>query len=132
MDTIKELYYGNIHPYEREVKKDSEIDRLAKLVLRHDAELRKTLNESETELFGKLKDAWAELSGLNECECFCQRLSPGNAAHGRVSGKGRLTLHGSPVKSRAAVFFLLKSKFELHETKKTPAEISQALCQEYA
>ena len=57
MDTIKELYYGNIHPYEREVKKDSEIDRLAKL-------------ESETELFGKLKDAWAELSGLNECECF--------------------------------------------------------------
>ena len=63
MDTIKELYYGNIHPYEREIKKDSEIDRLAKLVL-------KTLNESETELFGKLKDAWAELSGLNECECF--------------------------------------------------------------
>ena len=34
MDTIKELYYGNIHPYEREIKKDSEIDRLAKLVLR--------------------------------------------------------------------------------------------------
>ena len=67
---IKELYYGNIHPYEREIKKDSEIDRLAKLVLKHDAELRKTLNESETELFGKLKDAWAELSGLNECECF--------------------------------------------------------------
>ena len=33
MDTIKELYYGNIHPYEREIKKDSEIDRLAKLVL---------------------------------------------------------------------------------------------------
>ena len=29
-----------------------------------------SLNESETELFGKLKDAWAELSGLNECECF--------------------------------------------------------------
>ena len=26
MDTIKELYYGNIHPYEREVKKDSEIE----------------------------------------------------------------------------------------------------------
>ena len=62
MDTIKELYYGNIHPYEREIKKDSEIDRLAKLVLRHDTELRKTLNDSETELFGKLKDAWSELT----------------------------------------------------------------------
>ena len=57
MDTIKELYYGNIHPYEREIKKDSEIDRLAKLVL-------------ETELFGKLKDAWSELTCLNECENF--------------------------------------------------------------
>ena len=55
MDTIKELYYGNIHPYEREIKKDSEIDRLAKLVL---------------ELFGKLKDAWSELTCLNECENF--------------------------------------------------------------
>lgn len=70
MDTIKELYYGNIHPYEREIKKDSEIDRLAKLVLRHDTELRKTLNDSETELFGKLKDAWSELTCLNECENF--------------------------------------------------------------
>ena len=28
--------------------------------------------------------------------------------------------NGSPVKSRAAIFFLLKSKFELHKTKKTP------------
>ena len=70
MDTIKELYYGNIHPYEREIKKDSEIARLAKLVLRHDTELRKTLNESETELFGKLKDAWSELTCLNEYENF--------------------------------------------------------------
>ena len=50
MDTIKELYYGNIHPYERE--------------------MRKTLNDSETELFGKLKDAWSELTCLNECENF--------------------------------------------------------------
>ena len=49
MDTIKELYYGNIHPYER---------------------VRKTLNDSETELFGKLKDAWSELTCLNECENF--------------------------------------------------------------
>ena len=36
MDTIKELYYGNINPYERDVKPDSETDKLAKLVLRLD------------------------------------------------------------------------------------------------
>ena len=24
MDTIKELFYGNVHPFERDIKKDSE------------------------------------------------------------------------------------------------------------
>ena len=48
MDTIKELFYGNIHPFERDIKKDSESDRL----------------------FGKFKDAVTELNCLNECEGF--------------------------------------------------------------
>ena len=46
MDTIRELYYGNVHPFERDIKKDSESDRLAKLVLRHDAALKATMNET--------------------------------------------------------------------------------------
>ena len=53
MDTIKELFYGNVHPFERDIKKDSESDRLAKLILRHDAALKATMNESEIELFGQ-------------------------------------------------------------------------------
>ena len=28
MDTIKELFFGNIHPFERDVPKDSEDDNL--------------------------------------------------------------------------------------------------------
>ena len=36
MNTIKELYYGNINPCERDVEPDSEIEKLAKLVLRLD------------------------------------------------------------------------------------------------
>ena len=70
MDTIKELFYGNIHPFERDIKKDSESDRLAKLILRLDAALKATMNESEIELFGKFKDAVTELNCLNECEGF--------------------------------------------------------------
>lgn len=70
MNTIKELYYGNINPCERDVEPDSETDQLAKLVLRLDEHLRQSLNESEAETFGKLKDAWTELSCLNECTCF--------------------------------------------------------------
>ena len=70
MDTIKELYYGNINPSERDIKPDSENDRLEKLVLRHKAQLKKLLNESEAEIFGKLKDVRAELNCLNESDCF--------------------------------------------------------------
>ena len=70
MDTIKELYYGNIHPFEYDIKKDSESDRLAKLVLRNDASLKAAMNENELELFGKFKDAVTELNCLNECESF--------------------------------------------------------------
>ena len=70
MDTIRELYYGNVHPFERDIEKDSESDRLAKLVLRHDAELKATMNEKELELFEKFKDAVTELNCLNECGSF--------------------------------------------------------------
>ena len=70
MDTIKELYYGNVHPFEGDIKQDSESNRIAKLILRHDAALKSTMNESEIELFGKFKDAVTELNCLNECEGF--------------------------------------------------------------
>ena len=34
MDTIRELFYGNIHPYERDILKDSECYKLNKLILK--------------------------------------------------------------------------------------------------
>ena len=70
MDTIRELFYGNIHPYEREIPKDSECDKLNKLIIRHDAALKATLNEQETETLEKLKDALTEQSSFCECEGF--------------------------------------------------------------
>lgn len=70
MDTIKELFYGNIHPYERDIPKGSEYDRLNKLIIRHDAALKASLSEQETEILEKLKDALTEQSSLSECEDF--------------------------------------------------------------
>ena len=70
MDTIRELFSGNIHPFERDVPKDSEGDKLAKLTIRHENALKATLNESEAELLEKYKDAMTELSCLSECEGF--------------------------------------------------------------
>ena len=45
MDTIKELFYGNIHPFERDVPKDSEGDKLNQLIIRHTATLKATLRK---------------------------------------------------------------------------------------
>ena len=70
MDTIRELFYGNIHPYERDIQKDSEADELNKLIIRHDAALKATLNEQEAEILEKLKNALTEQSSLSECEGF--------------------------------------------------------------
>ena len=70
MDTIRELFYGNIHPYERDIPKDSECDKLNKLIIRHDAALKATLNKQEVEILEKLKDALTEQSSLSECEGF--------------------------------------------------------------
>ena len=70
MDTIKELFYGNIHPFERDVPKDSEGDRLNQLIIRHTAALKATLNEQEMQTVEKLKDALTEQSSLCECEGF--------------------------------------------------------------
>ncbi len=62
MDTIKELFYGNIHPFERDVPKDSEGDNLNQLIIRHTATLKSTLNEMELQTVEKLKDALTEQS----------------------------------------------------------------------
>lgn len=70
MDTIRELFYGNIHPYERDIPKDSESDRLNKLIIRHDATLKETLNKHKVETLEKLKDALTAQSSLSECEGF--------------------------------------------------------------
>ena len=70
MDTIRELFYGNLHPYERDIPKDSEDDKLNKLIIRLDTVLKATLNEQEVEILEKLKDALTEQSSLCECEGF--------------------------------------------------------------
>lgn len=70
MDIIKEIFYGNIHPNDREVSKGSESDRLIKLIIRYDENLISTLDDGQKEIYEKLRSALSELSCLNECEGF--------------------------------------------------------------
>ena len=77
MDTIRELFYGNIHPFERDVSKNSEGDRLNQLINRHTVTLKATLNDREIQILEKLKDALSEQSSLCECEGFVNGFSLG-------------------------------------------------------
>ena len=70
MDTIRELFYGNIHPFERDIPTDSEGDKLNQLIIKHTETLKSTLNEQEMQTVEKLKDALTEQSSLCECEGF--------------------------------------------------------------
>ena len=77
MDTIRESFYGNIHPFERDVSKNSEGDRLNQLINRHTVTLKATLNDQEIQILEKLKDALSEQSSLCECEGFVNGFSLG-------------------------------------------------------
>ena len=70
MDTIRELFYGNIHPFERDIPKGCEGDRMNQLINRYTATLKATLNEQEAETLEKLKAALSQQSSLCECEGF--------------------------------------------------------------
>ena len=70
MDTIREQFYGNIHSFEREIQKGSEVDELNGLITRHSTALKATLNEKEVAILEKLKDALTEQSSLSGYEGF--------------------------------------------------------------
>ncbi len=70
MTTLENLYYGNINPNERFIKRGSRMDKLVKLICRNEEELASTLTEKQKEVFEKFKDCQSELSSIAEREAF--------------------------------------------------------------
>ena len=70
MTTLEDLYYGNISPHERYIKKGTRADKLVKLICKNEAELNAGLTEQQKETFEKFKYCQSELSGLTEREAF--------------------------------------------------------------
>ena len=75
MTTLENLYYGNIAPHEYEVVRGSEYDITAKLVIRHEQELSRTLTEQQNAILQKIKDNHTELMSLGERDAFCRGFS---------------------------------------------------------
>ena len=70
MNTIEELYYGNITPSEREYRRSSEYTHVLQLATRSEEKLIGTLTEAQKETFGKFKDNTSELTSMTEITAF--------------------------------------------------------------
>ena len=66
MTTLEDLYYGNIRPHKRYIKRGTRIDKLIKLIGKNEGELMVGLTEKQKETFEKFKDCTRELSCITE------------------------------------------------------------------
>ena len=70
MTTLEDLYYGNISPHERYIKKGTRVDKLVKLICKNEAELNAGLTEQQKETFEKFKDCQSEICDLTARQAF--------------------------------------------------------------
>ena len=70
MTTLEDLYYGNISPHERYIKRGTKMDKLVKLICRNEEGLNSSLTEKQKETFEKFKDCQNEISCITEREAF--------------------------------------------------------------
>ena len=55
MTTLEDLYYGNIGPNERYIKRGTRVDKLVKLICKNEEELNSGLTEKQKETFEKVQ-----------------------------------------------------------------------------
>ena len=77
MNTLEDLYYGNLFPHKKCAKLDDEVKELLKLLNRNEEKLTATLTESQKETFEKYKDCNREISEISEREIFLNGVRMG-------------------------------------------------------
>lgn len=70
MTILEDLYYGNISPHERYVKRGTREDTLVRLICRDEEELNAGFTEKHKEVFERFKDCQSELCGITELGAF--------------------------------------------------------------
>ena len=70
MTTLEDLWYGNIRPTERTIKRGSELDNLMKLLCQNEDDLMQGLSEKQKETFEKFKDCQSEITDILETQAF--------------------------------------------------------------
>ena len=70
MDILEELYYGNIDPHEKDVKRGGEYAALAKLAVKNQANMMEGLTETQKKLFTTICENNTEMNTLTELAGF--------------------------------------------------------------
>ncbi len=70
MTTLEDLYYGNISPHERYIKRGTRMDKAVKLLCKNEDSLSATLTEQQKETFEKFKECQRELCDLTARQAF--------------------------------------------------------------
>ena len=70
MNTIQDLYYGRISPYEMSISAAPEYLKLKALADQHEDLLRETLSDEQKELLDKLTENITDISSISERDMF--------------------------------------------------------------
>ena len=70
MNTIQDLYYGRISPYEMSISTAPEYQKLKALAGKNEDLLRETLSDEQKELLDKLIECITDISSISERDMF--------------------------------------------------------------
>ena len=70
MDTIQDLYYGRISPYEMSISTAPEYQKLKTLADKNENLLKETLSDEQKELLEKLTESITDISSISERDMF--------------------------------------------------------------
>ena len=72
MTTLEDLYYGNIHPSERDMNRSGREAALLRLAVKNENDLLAMLTEQQKEIYQTCKDAESELHCASELRSFVE------------------------------------------------------------
>lgn len=69
-NTLEDLYYGNISPFQRQMTPDSELKRAADRVTNYEKQLMEQLDETERTILTKFVRSQHDINGITALENF--------------------------------------------------------------
>ena len=77
MSILEEIWFGNVHPGELNMKKHNPYKELLALMIRHQDDLLPRLNDEEKEIFEKYADAASEMYSYTNLAAFVSGFTLG-------------------------------------------------------